>query len=99
VLHSFNGNDGVFCYAGVVFDTSGNLYGTLVEGGAYNNGTVFELTPQAGGGWTEKTLHSFNDKDGTNSWAPLVLDAAGNLYGTTESGGTSGYGTVFEITP
>lgn len=75
VLHSFNGKDGVFCYAGVVFDTAGNLYGTLVEGGTYNHGTVFELMPKADGLWTEKTLHSFNDKDGTYPWAPLLLDA------------------------
>jgi len=96
VLHSFNGSDGDYCYAGVVFDTAGNLYGTMVEGGTYNHGTVFELTPEAGS-WTEKTLHSFNSKDGSYTWAPLVLDSTGNLYGVTGSGGATGYGTVFEI--
>ena len=61
VLHSFNNNgtDGVNPYAGLIADTSGNLYGTTVEGGIHNLGSVFELTPQAGGGWTESVLHSF----------------------------------------
>jgi uncharacterized repeat protein (TIGR03803 family) len=99
VLHSFNGKDGIFCYAGLVFDAAGNLYGTVVEGGTYNHGTVFELTPRTGGGWAEKTLHAFNDKDGIFPWATLILDAAGNLYGTTTGGGDYGSGTVFEITP
>jgi len=96
VLHSFNGSDGDYCYAGVVFDTAGNLYGTMVEGGTYNHGTVFELTPGVGN-WTEKTLHSFNSKDGSYTWAPLILDSTRNVYEVTASGGATGYGTVFEI--
>jgi len=96
VLHSFNGSDGDYCYAGVVFDTAGNLYGTMVEGGTYNHGTVFELTPGVGN-WTEKTLHSFNRKDGSYTWAPLILDSTRNVYEVTASGGATGYGTVFEI--
>jgi uncharacterized repeat protein (TIGR03803 family) len=99
LLHNFNGEDGDDCYAGVVFDAFGNLYGTAVEGGTYNHGTVYELIPQAGGVWKEKTLHSFDDKDGTYPWDALIIDATGNLYGVTEGGGASGYGTVFEITP
>jgi uncharacterized repeat protein (TIGR03803 family) len=99
VLHSFNGEDGVFCYAGLVFDAAGNLYGAVVEGGTYNHGTVFKLTPQEGGNWIETTLHSFDDKDGSYPWNALVLDSAGNLYGTAESGGAFGYGVVFEIKP
>jgi uncharacterized repeat protein (TIGR03803 family) len=46
-----------------------------------------------------KTLHDFKDKDGIEPWASLILDAAGNVYGTSEGGGEYGYGTVFEITP
>src|ERR1039458_9150522 len=105
VLYSFgNGTDGVTPYAGLIFDAVGNLYGTTFFGGTYRNGTVFELTPAAGGGWTEKVLHNFNDNgtgaDGANPYAGLVFDGAGNLYGTTQSGGTnSGWGTVFELTP
>ena len=68
MLHSFgNGTDGAVPYAGLIFDAAGNLYGTTVEGGTYGGGTVFELTPTAGGGWTEKVLHSFgNGTDGAN---------------------------------
>ena len=101
VLHSFgNGMDGQFPYAGLIFDTSGNLYGTTNFGGTYTFGTVFELTPIAGGGWTEKVLYSFgNGTDGAYPEAGLIFDAVGNLYGTTYGGGTYGTGTVFELTP
>jgi uncharacterized repeat protein (TIGR03803 family) len=102
VLYSFsNGSDGGYPYAGLIFDGAGNLYGTTSEGGFYTSGTVFELTPQAGGGWTEQVLHSFNYRngDGVNPYAGLIFDGAGNLYGTTSGGGTYGGGTVFELTP
>ena len=102
VLHNFNfnGADGQNPYAGLTLDAAGNLYGTTVVGGTYNYGTVFELTPQAGGGWTEKVLYSFgNGTDGAKPLAGLIFDASGNLYGTTDQGGTSGFGTVFELTP
>jgi uncharacterized repeat protein (TIGR03803 family) len=102
-LYNFNGTgaDGVLPGAGLIFDGSSNLYGTTYAGGAYGGGTVFELTPNANGDWTERTLHNFGDhsKDGTGSQAALVFDAAGNLYGTTYSGGAYGYGTVFELAP
>ena len=103
VLHNFNsdGTDGFFPSAGLVLDAAGNLYGTTLGGGTSNRGTVFELTPAAGGGWTEQVLHNFN-LDGTDGYYPLaglIFDAAGDLYGTTSSGGAYGYGTVFELTP
>ncbi len=61
---------------------------------------MFELTPTAGGGWTETVLHSFgNGADGVDPEAGLIFDAAGNLYGTTAGGGTYSGGTVFELTP
>ena len=85
--------------ASLVMDSSGNLYGTTLNGGTHGFGAAFKLTPAAGGGWTETTLHSFNDKDGFYPLANLILDGAGNLYGTTKAGGTIGAGTVFEITP
>jgi uncharacterized repeat protein (TIGR03803 family) len=99
VLHAFedDGTDGLNPYAGVILGTHGKLYGTTSAGGAHGYGAVFELTSAGGGGWTEKVLHSFNGKNGSNPHASLILDTAGNLYGTTESGGTYGYGTVFEI--
>ena len=112
VLHSFqqNGTDGIQPVAGLTMDAAGNLYGTTFAGGPYNGGTVFELTPSAGGGWTETVLHNFNH-DGSDGYTPeagLVLDAAGDLYGTTHDGGThncgtpqsdDGCGTVFELSP
>ena len=108
VLYNFgNGTDGVAPQAGLVMDAAGNLYGTTYNGGTYNYGTVFELTPAAGGGWTEMVLHNFNNDgvDGAYPHAGLIFDAAGNLYGTTHSGGThnascsNDCGTVFELTP
>jgi uncharacterized repeat protein (TIGR03803 family) len=108
VLHTFlmNGTDGIHPYGGVIFDATGNLYGTTLGGGAHSLGTVFELTPAGGGNWTETILHSFinNESDGFSPYAGLIFDAAGkNLYGTTNLGGSNsdsrGWGTVFEITP
>jgi uncharacterized repeat protein (TIGR03803 family) len=84
----------------LVFDASGDLYGTTFYGGNFGNGSVFELVPNASGGWTELILHNFTGgKDGANPFAGLVLDGAGNLYGTATGGGVFGYGTVFELTP
>ena len=84
---------------GLLLDAAGNLYGTTESGGAYNHGVVFELMHNADGSWTEQVLHSFNGTDGSSPWAALVFDAAGNLYGTTETGGAYNYGTAFELTP
>ena len=102
VLHSFNlnGTDGAVPYASLIMDAAGNLYGTTYDGGIHYSGTVFELTPREGGGWTETVSHSFgNGTDGYEPYAGLIIDAAGNLSGTTVEGGIHGYGTVFEITP
>ncbi len=103
VLHSFNfnGADGAYPEAGLTVDSTGNLYSTTSLGGIHNYGTAFELSPRQGGGWTETVLHSFNlnGTDGANPYAPLILDSAGNLYGTTYQGGVHASGTVFEITP
>ncbi len=109
VLHSFDNDctDGASPYASLIFDAAGNLYGTTSRrrllpacDAGEGCGTVFELTPTAGGGWTEKVLHSFgNGTDGANPDCDLIFDAAGNLYGTTIYGGTYSYGTVFELTP
>jgi uncharacterized repeat protein (TIGR03803 family) len=101
-LHNFNKNgDGFYPGGGLIFDKNGNLYGTTFAGGDHNYGTVFELTPNGSGGWTEKKLHNFNPtgKDGTDPGDTLIIDAAGNLYGTTFYGGDYNWGTVFELTP
>jgi uncharacterized repeat protein (TIGR03803 family) len=91
--------NGVYPNSTLVFDSAGNLYGTA-SGGAYNGGVVFELSPAANGGWTETVLHSFADNrnDGIGPMGPLVLDAAGNIFGTTSGGGRYDAGVVFEIT-
>lgn len=99
VLHSFSGTDGYYLYAGLIFDSTGNLYGMATQGGAYGFGTIFQLTPNADGTWTENVLHSFNGTDGNYPFASLIFDPAGNLYGTTMSGGTYEDGAVFQLTP
>ena len=90
----------------MAFDKAGNLYGSTAFGGPSKNcnngcGTVFKLTHPAAGktAWTATTLFAFNDADGSLPAGRLILDAAGNLYGTTQTGGKLGYGTVFRLTP
>jgi uncharacterized repeat protein (TIGR03803 family) len=90
--------DGGFPLAGVIMDSSGNLFGTTSGGGSARQGTVFELSD---GGY--QTLYSFcsltNCTDGSDPEAGLIADASGNLFGTTISGGANGSGTVFEVLP
>ncbi len=97
ILHTFTGGaDGANPGADLLRDPKGNLYGTTYSGGAYGCGTVFELALSG----TKKVLYDFAcGVDGANPSAGLVRDPKGNLYGTTYSGGTSAYGTVFELTP
>jgi uncharacterized repeat protein (TIGR03803 family) len=108
LLHSFQNNtrDGIYPYAGLIFDPAGNLYGTANGGGEHGEGAVLQLVPGTNGKWKERILHSFNGKDGLEPYSGLIFDVAGNLYGTTHSGGASGTGcggygcgTVFELTP
>ena len=93
--------DGANPAAGLIIDGAGNLYGTSAGGGSSGYGVVFALTP-TGSGWTEKVLYNFCQQggcaDGANPVAGLILDGAGNLYGTTTGGGSSGYGVAFELT-
>ncbi len=92
--------DGAYPQAGLILDNAGNLYGTTSGGGAYNEGTVFELMRKAGGHWTQRILHSFKGgADGSHPSANLIFDTSGNLYGTTYAGGVHASGTVFELTP
>jgi uncharacterized repeat protein (TIGR03803 family) len=105
VLHSFldNSGDGGYPRSAVILDASGNLYGTTTNGGPGDYGTVYQLVPVGDGSWTENLLYTFSSTDGANPFGSLVLDAAGNLYGTTSAGGGStaacryGCGTVFEL--
>ena len=96
VLYSFTGSpDGANPYAGPVMDGASELYGTTENGGASNSGTVFKIDTSG----NETVLYSFNGgpSDGADPKADLTFDPAGNLYGTTYSGGSFGDGTVFEL--
>jgi uncharacterized repeat protein (TIGR03803 family) len=104
VLYSFTGGgDGGNSTAGLIADSSGNLYGTTRNGGASNLGVVFKLTPPAtaSGAWTETVLHFFTGypNDGANPAAGLIADSSGNLYGTTSGGGGLLSGVVFKLSP
>jgi uncharacterized repeat protein (TIGR03803 family) len=101
VLHHFaGGKRGNVPWPSVVIDASGNIYGTTIAGGKSGEGIVYELTAPVGvGGYKEKVLCSFNGTNGSQPWGSLILDSAGNLYGTTDVGGTSNAGVVFEVTP
>jgi uncharacterized repeat protein (TIGR03803 family) len=92
-LASFDGTNGQAPYAGVLLDSSGNLYGTATAGGALGEGTVFEV---ASGSNAITALASFNGNNGSSPEGGVTLDAAGDLYGTT-SAGAAGHGTIFEI--
>lgn len=93
--------------APLVADASGNLYGSSLAGGPQNLGTIFELSPKAGGGWSETVLHTFSGSDGAYPLGRLRMDKDGNLYGTTEGGGvaptcpfaSNSCGTVFKLSP
>jgi uncharacterized repeat protein (TIGR03803 family) len=94
LLHTFTGGSDGASPAGLVQDARGNLYGTTLFGGTANLGTVFKLDATG----TETVLHSFTGPpDGLDPLGVLILDAAGNLYGTTQSGGTAMQGTVFKL--
>jgi uncharacterized repeat protein (TIGR03803 family) len=108
-LYSF-GRSEAFPWGGVVFDAAGNLYGATIgeDGlftphGNFGAGTVFELLPQAGSGsYQEKVLWTFSSNNFADGVLPLggvILDSAGNVYGTTFEGGNPGGGVVFEVTP
>jgi uncharacterized repeat protein (TIGR03803 family) len=107
IIHSFaGGNDGGGPLGRLTLDTAGNLYGSTFAGGngGTGNGIAFELSPSPGGNWTETVLHAFtgNGAGSTDGGFPeggMVLDAAGNVYGTTDAGGSKGDGIVFELSP
>jgi uncharacterized repeat protein (TIGR03803 family) len=101
VLYAFTGSpDGEVPTAPLIFDSSGNLYGTTSKGGVYGSGTVFKLTPHSGGAWTENVLYDFTGGDlGGTPNAGVIFDAKGNLYGTTQFAGANNVGVVFKLKP
>jgi uncharacterized repeat protein (TIGR03803 family) len=110
VLYSFKGgNDGIDPHGNLVFDAAGNLYGTTAQGGGTSEchgqyegcGIVFQLEPRSSGQWKENVLYSFpnGSTGGVGLEGNLVLDVAGDVYGTAYWGGSDYEGTVFELTP
>jgi uncharacterized repeat protein (TIGR03803 family) len=100
ILHTFAFSDGADPYAGLTFDSSGNLYGTTVSGGlAQSYGVVFKLS-QASGIWTETLLYTFDQKHGETPYGGVIVSQTGIVYGTASFGGLGplpGYGVVFSI--
>jgi len=111
VLHAFAGlPDGSGPSSALIADSSGNLYGATAYGGTNGQGSVYELSPNGRGGYTESVIYSFcslaNCADGSYPFfafgglnGQLIFDGSGNLYGTTAAGGANGAGTVFELSP
>lgn len=104
ILHTFTGyttGDGANPSAGLIMDSSGNLYGTTKYGGAHGAGTAFMLSPSSSGTWTETVLASFGASisDVTDPSGPLTRDSQGNLYGTGDAISSGGYPTVFRLSP
>ncbi len=101
-LHSFTGGSdgGHPAFGPLIFDRTGNIYGTTAWGGDHNYyGNVFELE-SIGGNWVEYVLYGFTGGyDGGSSWSGVISDSQGNLYGTTSEGGIFGYGTIFQLSP
>ena len=99
-IYTFQGQpDGIFPYGALLFDGSGNIYGTTYYGGANGIGAVYKLSPQPVGEWTEEVIYSFQQgTDGNSPISNLVFDKAGNLYGTTSEGGL-GRGVIFKLSP
>lgn len=94
IIYAPGSSTGDGIWAGLTMDSAGNIFGAT-------DSAAFELSPDGKGGWTPKVLHTFagSPKDGLNADGTPVLDKAGNIYGTTETGGARNYGTVYRLTP
>lgn len=98
--YAFTAADGSNLLGDLTFDSAGNLYGTNQAGGRYESGVAFKLTPNGSGGWTGTVLHAFNfsGSGGYNPEGALILDPAGNIYGTASgSNRGQGFGVVFKL--
>jgi uncharacterized repeat protein (TIGR03803 family) len=99
ILHNFqNADDGAVPYGGLISDAAGNFYGSATEGGTGGGGTIFELTSDAGA-WTFNVIYSNPGWGISGSFRNLILDASGNLYGTTHCDGANDAGTVYKLSP
>lgn len=103
ILHNFTGQqDGGEPYGGVTLDAAGNVYGTAVTGGSGSCeggcGVLYQLS-NSGGVWTQKVIHSFTGADGSGPGGRPTVDASGNVFGTTPTGGAFGLGVIYEASP
>ncbi len=99
IVYSFQGGSDQGGPGDIVFNAAGDIVGATGDNGGSDFGTVYELTP-SGSGWTYNLLYAFPSRnDGYAPDSALVIDNAGNLYGTTLYGGSGGYGTVYQLTP
>jgi uncharacterized repeat protein (TIGR03803 family) len=96
VLYTFDGIDGYYPIAAPVLDSENNLYGTTESAGPQDCGNVYELKHD-GTGWSQSVLYTFEGNPICGPESPVVLDAEGNLYATSSSGGAQNYGNVFEL--
>lgn len=99
IIYNFNPNFdvGAAPYSGVIFDASGNLDGTSTDGGTYDDGTIFQLTP-SGSGWTGNAIYTFTgNSDGYEPVAGLILDSSGNLYSASNNGRPAGEAVVYQL--
>jgi uncharacterized repeat protein (TIGR03803 family) len=111
VLYTFTGPDGCTPVGNVAADATGNIYGSTQNGGANGDGVAYRISPAGNGTWTEEVLYTFPTVggDGNTPFSGVILDAAGNVYGSTIYGGGKGYqngcrdyegcGTIFKLTP
>jgi uncharacterized repeat protein (TIGR03803 family) len=102
VLHSFKGGtDGKSSSGNLVFDKTGDIYGTTSAGGAHCDcGVIFKLTHSLDGSWKESVIYRFNGvPDGAFAYNGMVGDSAGNFYGTTSHGGPTDDGVIYRFTP
>jgi len=103
-LHTFvGGADGAYPYGRVAIARDGTLYGTTTEGGSGGSGTIYRLQPSAAvprsalAPWNETVLHRFTGSDGASPQGDLIFDRSGNIYGTTQQGGSAGGGVIYEL--
>lgn len=97
ILHTFDVlTDGTYASAGLAMDSAGNLYGTMGQGGAHNSGTIYMLTKNSDGSWSESIRSNLGD-GAANPGAEVIVDSEGNVFGTGSDGGQFEWGTVFEL--
>jgi hypothetical protein len=111
VIAHFKGGNGARPFSGLVANANGNLFGATYWGGGFSGlcstdgcGAVFELTKMPLGGWKESVIYAFHsdhdfDGNGVHPWGGVIVDGAGDVFGTTQYGGSTDQGVVYELVP